>query len=61
MNNIIKKLNNKTIIIIAHRIETIKDVDFIYVLKDGKIIEQGKYQDLLNQLGYFNNLHKYNK
>ena len=58
MKNIIKKLNNKTIIIIAHRLETIKDVDSIYVLSDGIIKEKGSYKELLNKKGYFSSLYK---
>ena len=58
MKNIIKKLTNKTIIIIAHRLETIKDVDSIYVLSDGIIKEKGSYKELLNKKGYFSSLYK---
>ena len=58
MTNIIKQLKNKTIIIIAHRLETIKDVDTIYVLDDGMIKEKGKYQDLINKNGYFTKLYQ---
>ena len=58
MNNIVKRLNNKTIIIIAHRLETIKDVDEIYVLDKGKIVEKGSYKELLNKNGYFTKLYK---
>ena len=49
---------NKTIIVIAHRLETIKDVDEIYVLDKGKIIEKGSYEELLNKNGYFTKLYK---
>ena len=58
MNNVLKQLNNKTLIIIAHRLETIKDVDTIYVLSDGVIKEQGKYNELLYKNGYFTELYK---
>ncbi|MBR3161344.1 MAG: ABC transporter ATP-binding protein [Bacilli bacterium] len=58
MKNIVEKLNNKTLIVIAHRLETIKDVDTIYVLQDGMIKEQGKYKELLNKNGYFTKLYK---
>ena len=37
-----------TVIAIAHRLSTIKNVDLIYVLKDGKLIESGSYSDLTN-------------
>ena len=58
MGNILKQLENKTLIVIAHRLETIKDVDTIYVLADGVIKEQGKYNGLLNKNGYFTKLYK---
>ena len=49
MENIVENLKNKTIIIIAHRLETIKDVDEIFVLEDGKIKEKGNYDELMNK------------
>ena len=58
MENIVKQLNNKTLIIIAHRLETIKDVDKIYVLYDGVIQEEGNYNELLEKNGYFTKLYK---
>jgi ATP-binding cassette subfamily B protein len=57
MDNIVKELNKKTLIVIAHRLETIKNVDNIYVLKDGVIKEQGSYKELIEKNGYFKNLY----
>ena len=45
---IFNKMKDKTIIIIAHRLSTVVDCDNIYVMKDGKIIEQGTHSQLLN-------------
>ena len=61
MQNIVESLKDKTIVVIAHRLETIKDVDQIYVLLDGKIVEKGKYSNLLKKRGYFTRLYSYNK
>ena len=58
MENIVKQLDNKTLVVIAHRLETIKDVDKIYVLSDGVIQEEGKYDELLDKNGYFTKLYK---
>lgn len=61
MENIVQRLTNKTLIIIAHRLETIKDVDEIYVLVDGVIKENGTYQSLLEENGYFKKLYRSSK
>lgn len=58
MENIVSQLGDKTLIVIAHRLETIKDVDTIFVLLDGIIQEQGKYIELLEKNGYFTKLYK---
>ena len=58
MENVLKRLNDKTLIVIAHRLETIKDVDMIYVLQNGMIVENGKYLELLEQNGFFTKLYK---
>lgn len=42
------ELDKKTLIFIAHRITTLKNVDRIYVFKNGRIVEDGKYQNLLD-------------
>ncbi len=42
-----------TRIVIAHRLSTIRECDRIIVLDKGKIIEDGKYEDLIQQNGYF--------
>ncbi len=43
----------KTVIMIAHRLSTIADVDCIYVVEDGKIVESGKRQELIDKDGTF--------
>lgn len=37
----------KTIVIIAHRLATVKQCDCIYLMKDGRVIDQGRFQDLV--------------
>ncbi len=46
-------LQNKTTIIIAHRLSTIRKADFIYVLEDGEIVEEGHSTDLMEKEGLF--------
>lgn len=43
----------KTMVIIAHRLSTIKNADYIYVLDDGRVIEEGTYEDLQLKKGEF--------
>ncbi len=47
----------KTAIFIAHRLSTIVNVDKIIVLNEGKIIEQGNHEELLNLGGYYSKLY----
>ncbi len=46
-------LKDKTTIIIAHRLSTVRKADFIYVLEDGEIVEEGSSKDLMEQEGLF--------
>ena len=48
-------LKNKTAIIIAHRLSTVRHVDRILVLKEGEVVEQGTYQELVDKRGEFLN------
>ena len=48
LNNLGRIMKNKTTILIAHRISTIKNADKIIVLDNGQIIEQGTHQQLLD-------------
>ncbi len=49
-------LKDKTAMIIAHRLYTIKNADKIVVLEEGKIIEQGKHNYLMNKKGLYRHL-----
>lgn len=40
-------MKNRTSIIIAHRLTTIRDADLIVVLENGRIVETGKHDELL--------------
>lgn len=46
-------MKDKTIIMIAHRLETIKNADQILVLQNGKIIQRGEHAELINQRGNY--------
>ncbi|KAK9367521.1 P-loop containing nucleoside triphosphate hydrolase protein [Lipomyces kononenkoae] len=48
-----KAAKSRTTIVIAHRLSTIKDADLIVVMSKGKIIEQGKHNDLLDKRGMY--------
>jgi ATP-binding cassette subfamily C protein len=46
-------LKEKTVIIIAHRLSTVKRADYIYVLENGKILEEGTREKLESLEGSF--------
>ncbi|KAB8319744.1 ABC transporter ATP-binding protein [Tolypothrix campylonemoides VB511288] len=52
-----KLLVGRTAIIIAHRLSTIRNVDRIFVLKRGELIEQGSHEELLQTGGMYATLH----
>jgi ABC-type multidrug transport system fused ATPase/permease subunit len=52
-------MKNRTTIVIAHRLATIRKVDRIYMIKDGEIVEEGNHEGLASvENGYYANLVK---
>ncbi len=55
----IEKLKeDRTTLIVAHRLSTIKDVDMIYVLSKGKIIEKGSHSELMDLSGFYRSMYE---
>jgi ATP-binding cassette subfamily B protein len=52
-----KLLRGRTSFVIAHRLSTVKHADQILVLRDGQIVERGKFQELLDARGFFYELY----
>jgi len=49
---------NRTTLVIAHRLTTIKHADIIHVMKDGQIIESGNHEELLILAGEYKRLYE---
>ena len=49
-------VKNKTLLVIAHRLNTIRDADNIIVIKEGNIVEQGTHNELIALNGIYNNM-----
>ena len=52
-SNLEEILKDKTVITIAHRLSTVKNVDKIYVLDDGKIVQSGSHKELEKENGHY--------
>lgn len=55
----LKSLKDSTVFIIAHRISSIKDADLILVLDEGRIIEHGTHDELLEKESYYSTVFKH--
>ncbi|MCO6164331.1 ABC transporter ATP-binding protein [Flavobacterium sp. NRK F7] len=59
LNNLMDFCKNKTTLLVSHRVSSAKNADIIIILEDGKIIQQGSHNQLINTEGYYKEL--YNK
>lgn len=50
--------NGRTVIMIAHRLTTVQNADKIYVLKDGKVAEEGTHVQLMSEKGIYSNMYE---
>ncbi|HLO74586.1 MAG TPA: ABC transporter ATP-binding protein [Flavobacterium sp.] len=57
LNNLLDYCKDKTTIIVSHRVSSAKNADMILILEDGKIIEQGTHNQLLESNGYYKELY----
>jgi ABC-type multidrug transport system fused ATPase/permease subunit len=53
-----EKGRSLTVLIIAHRLSTVRNADNIFVVQDGKVVEEGKHDDLLAKDGAYAQLIK---
>ena len=44
---------NRTVVVVAHRLATIRNADVIYALRDGKVVEFGTHEELIKKKGYY--------
>lgn len=57
VQNLHQRFDQKTLILITHRISQTKDMDKIYVLENGLLVEQGTYEELIENKGIFYKMH----
>jgi len=53
LSNKTKENNSKTVIIVAHRLSTVQSADKIFVLEDGKVVEEGNHAELMEKNGRY--------
>jgi subfamily B ATP-binding cassette protein MsbA len=55
---LVRLLSGRTAIVIAHRLSTVRTADRIYVIDDGRIVEEGNHEELLAQGGLYRDLYE---
>lgn len=58
MENLDGLFENRTVVIVAHRLSTVRNADNIIVLDRGKVVEQGTHKELTEKRGYYYELVK---
>ena len=51
-----KLMQGRTTLIIAHRISTIKDADKIIIVDEGKVVDVGTHEELINRCTFYNDM-----
>jgi ATP-binding cassette subfamily B protein len=58
LGNLAEVARNRTVILVSHRISTVKNADQIIVLKNGAIVERGNHQELMELQGAYAELYR---
>ena len=53
MKTVYEKIHDKTVIMVAHRLSTIRNCDCIFVFEHGQLVEQGNHDELLKKQGKY--------
>ena len=51
-------MSGRTSFVIAHRLSTVKNADRIIVLEEGKVVEDGRHEDLMQGDGYYRRIYE---
>jgi ATP-binding cassette, subfamily B, multidrug efflux pump len=55
--SLLRLMQGRTSFVIAHRLSTIRDADHVLVINDGRVIEEGNHQQLLDKRGFYHHLY----
>lgn len=58
IQNIVDKISDKTIVVVTHRLSFVENFDRIFVVDNGRVVEEGTHQQLLDQQGVYASMYR---
>ena len=56
LSNVLQHLSDKTVVLISHRLTVVQNVDELFCIVDGRVVERGRHDELIDRSGHYRRL-----